>query len=105
MAITCIVAALIAMQGYLRRSIQGRLRSVADEIGQQYEPRATTGTSSSSYSSFSYFNTSIVTEEDVGKDMNNDNRTKKDTYGTKQESILVSSRSTQNSSEHIGALP
>ena len=37
-----IVAALIAMQVYLKRSIQGRLRSNADNIGEQYDPAKTT---------------------------------------------------------------
>lgn len=37
-----IVAALIAMQVYLKRSIQGRLRSNADNIGEQYDPAMTT---------------------------------------------------------------
>lgn len=37
-----IVAALIAMQVYLKRSIQGRLRSNADNIGEQYDPTKTT---------------------------------------------------------------
>jgi len=36
-----IVAALIAMQVYLKRGIQGRLRSNADNIGEQYDPSTT----------------------------------------------------------------
>lgn len=36
-----IVAALIAMQVYLKRSIQGHLRSSADAIGEQYDPTKT----------------------------------------------------------------
>lgn len=41
--ITCIIAALIAMQFYIKRALQGRLRSAADQIGEQYEPSKTTG--------------------------------------------------------------
>ena len=37
-----IVAALIAVQVYLKRGIQGRLRSNADAIGEQYDPVRTT---------------------------------------------------------------
>jgi hypothetical protein len=40
--IVAVVAALLAMQIYLKRSMQGRLRQVADEAGQQYSPKATT---------------------------------------------------------------
>jgi uncharacterized protein (UPF0333 family) len=33
-----IVTALVAMQFYLRRGIQGRLRSGVDSLGEQYDP-------------------------------------------------------------------
>ncbi|MFH1397226.1 MAG: hypothetical protein ABIH27_01575 [Candidatus Omnitrophota bacterium] len=36
----CIVA-LIAMQVYVKRSMQGRLRNLGDELGQHYAPRNT----------------------------------------------------------------
>jgi Flp pilus assembly pilin Flp len=41
--IAIIVAALIAMQGYIRKAISGRWRESADSIGfgMQYEPRVT----------------------------------------------------------------
>jgi len=40
--ITCVVLSLIAMQSYMRRGIQGRLRNDADSLGQPYEPGSTT---------------------------------------------------------------
>ncbi len=43
--ITCIVAALIAMAVYLKRGMQGRFRQLADELGEQYAPKKTTGSS------------------------------------------------------------
>lgn len=36
MVVACLVAALIAMQIYIKRSIQGRLKSAADDTGEQY---------------------------------------------------------------------
>ena len=36
--IACVVAALLAMQFYLKRGMQGRLRGAGDEIGEQYAP-------------------------------------------------------------------
>jgi hypothetical protein len=39
MVIICIVAALLAMQYYIKRAIQGRVRESADTIGEQYGPR------------------------------------------------------------------
>lgn len=37
-AVGCVVAALIAMQIYIKRGIEGRLKQTADEIGEQYAP-------------------------------------------------------------------
>ncbi len=39
--IICLVMALIAMQGYILRSIQGGLRHSSDKIGGQYDPEHT----------------------------------------------------------------
>ncbi|MDD4907725.1 MAG: hypothetical protein PHJ00_01525 [Candidatus Omnitrophica bacterium] len=39
-----IVAALIAMQVYMKRGVQGKLRDSTDQIGDQYSPGYTTGT-------------------------------------------------------------
>ncbi|MFH1191178.1 MAG: hypothetical protein V1670_03170 [Candidatus Omnitrophota bacterium] len=36
--IACVAAALIAMQIYMKRGTQGRLRQAGDEIGEQYTP-------------------------------------------------------------------
>lgn len=42
--IACIAAAVIGMQFYIKRGIQGRLRQGGDEIGQQYSARNTGST-------------------------------------------------------------
>lgn len=50
--IVVVILALIAMQSYVKRGIQGKLRESADSIGGQYEPGKTYSdfnTSSSSY--------------------------------------------------------
>lgn len=39
-----IVAALVAMQIYVKRGFSGRLRAAADSVGEQYSPRHTTST-------------------------------------------------------------
>lgn len=39
MVAICIVAALLAMQHYIKRAVQGRLHEAADSIGGQYDPR------------------------------------------------------------------
>lgn len=40
--IVVIIAALIAMQVYLKRGIQGRMRESSDQIGEQFSPGFTT---------------------------------------------------------------
>lgn len=42
--IAVIVAGLVAMQVYLKRGMQGRLRQASDDIGEQFSPGNTTGT-------------------------------------------------------------
>lgn len=39
--IFCLVAALIAMQIYIKRGIQGRLRQSTDDIGEQFDAKDT----------------------------------------------------------------
>ena len=41
--IAVVVAALLAMQVYIKRGVQGKLRSSTDDIGEQYSPGITTG--------------------------------------------------------------
>ena|SRR3989338_3280945 len=42
--IAVIVAGLIAMQVYIKRGVQGRLKEASNEIGGQFSPGHTTGT-------------------------------------------------------------
>ena len=41
--IAVIVAALVAMNIYMKRGVQGKLRSATDQVGEQYRPGLTTG--------------------------------------------------------------
>jgi len=41
--IAVIVAALIVMQIYIKRGVQGKMKSATDDIGDQYSPDFTTG--------------------------------------------------------------
>lgn len=38
--VTVVVAALLAMQAYMKRGVQGKLRSAADDVGGQFSPTA-----------------------------------------------------------------
>lgn len=42
--ISLVVASLLAMQIYVKRGMQGKLRESTDQIGEQYSPRQTTST-------------------------------------------------------------
>lgn len=62
--IACIVAAVIGMQFYLRRGIQGRLRQGGDEIGQQYSATNTGSTTTTITDSTWTINQSLVHLQD-----------------------------------------
>jgi hypothetical protein len=53
MFIICFILALLAMQNYIKRGMQGRLRRIVDEIGEQYAPQNTTGSFNFTYKSSS----------------------------------------------------
>jgi len=58
-----IVGVLIAMQVYLKRGIQGRLRSGVDSIGEQYDPRATSSSFTINHMSNATTTTNTTTQE------------------------------------------
>jgi len=58
--IVCVVAALLAIQVYIKRGIQGRLRSSADSIGEQYAPGNTTSNTTLNFNSNSETNVSVT---------------------------------------------
>ncbi len=56
--IVVIIAALIAMQVYIKRGVQGRLRESSDQIGEQFSP----GITKSNRTVVTYSNTSEFTD-------------------------------------------
>ncbi len=42
--VAVVVGGLIAMQVYVKRGLQGKLKESADQLGEQYSPGITTGT-------------------------------------------------------------
>jgi|GEM_PF-895351 len=89
--IVCIIMALIAMQAYLKRGIQGKLRDSADQIGSQYEP----GNTESDFTITSKSSISTVSTLTIDKD--------KDT--TNAETIVTTNydEQTRKGSETVGA--
>lgn len=41
--IVCVIGALITMQHYIKRALQGGWRNAADQIGDQYDPKHASG--------------------------------------------------------------
>ena len=60
--IVCIVGALVAMQFYIARSLQGRHRQTANTIGEQYDSRRTTADISTN---FTYDSVTVVNTTDI----------------------------------------
>lgn len=61
----CIVAAIWAMQVYVKRAISGRVKQTADQIGDPYDPRNIDATSTSSINSQMTTTSTPVTIEEV----------------------------------------
>jgi hypothetical protein len=60
-----VAAALLAMRVYITRGIQGKLRSEADQLGQQYAPGHTTSSMTTTYGSHVLTNVVVLTEGDT----------------------------------------
>lgn len=57
--IAVVVAALVAMQAYVKRGLQGKIKESADQIGEQFSPEHTSGTITTSTTSESTENVTI----------------------------------------------
>ena len=60
--IVAVVGSLIAMQAYIRKGLQGRLRSTADQLGEQYVPKHTVSDMTITQSSNTTTVTNITTD-------------------------------------------
>lgn len=87
--IVAIIGALLAMQVYFKRGVQGRLRDNVENIGKQYDPASANITSNLSVSSSSTANTVSIEEGGKLKTTTTTNST---------------TNSTVSSNESVGAL-
>lgn len=131
--IFCVVAALLAMQVYLKRGMQGRIRLSADSLGQQYAPRNTTGNSTLRYTSSSRETSETLTERQLTQkyygyptnvttnatvycmdvdgdgindcyDLDGDGILENDEFATERMSVLNNATTQQRGDENIGPL-
>lgn len=93
--IACIAAAIIGMQFYLKRGIQGRLRQGGDEIGQQYSATNTGSTTTTTTDSTWTITQTLVPLPEKDKDNLTINGLKIDT--------TVDETTTKSGNETIGA--
>lgn len=93
--IAVIVAALLAMQVYVKRGIQGRLRTAADEVGQQYDPGNTTSDITTSLTSD--VTTEVVTVSEI------DPETGKEVLKTTTTATINNEKETRHGWENVGA--
>ena len=116
----CLVAALVAMSVYVKRAMQGRLRQAGDELGEQYAPKNTTGTITTTVSSRSFSNTTYVNETQMydqcmssggttaacqqAADLNEDGDLDSDVVAMHSRTELINETSTQSGNETVGAL-
>lgn len=90
--VVVIVAALLAMQIYLKRAMQGRLRQAADEAGQQYAPRATTSDITIQQDSTVQITTTTTKDDAAG------------IYKTVTSNNIINQTDTRKGSESVGSL-
>ena len=67
----CFIAALIAMQIYVKRGIEGRLKQSSDDIGEQYAPTNTTADITTKQNSAQVITSQLVQLGEPFTDTNN----------------------------------
>lgn len=100
--IACLVGALLSMQIYLKRALQGRLRHAADELGPQYASQNTTGEMILNIESKSTTTSKILSEKELDVDLDGDGIKEDDVYGTEVVTQLDSEKTSQNGWETVG---
>lgn len=81
--IACLVAAILTMQVYIKRAMQGKYKEVADQFGPQYAPRRVTGNYTTTYSSDSITQSEVLSEIDLGYDLDGDAALESDVTATR----------------------
>jgi hypothetical protein len=107
LVIICLMAALIAMQIYLKRGFQGRVKTITDELGDQYSPTNTTGASSTTYNGTTVTTVVTKSEKELGQDLNGDGLLSDSVYGSETLTQIPSDNptvTTQQGSEYVGSL-
>lgn len=123
--ISCIAAALLVMQVYIKRGLQGKLRQAGDSFGQQYDPKNTetvsptimtyksnTITTVVNKSEQEFYNDCVANggnQEDCKKkyDIDDDKSIKDDVFGTETITTIDKNNpevTTQNSNEKVGPM-
>lgn len=105
------VIALLAIQIYIRGALQGRLKGLANQLGIQYSPKQTVGSSNSSYSTRT--NTTSVTYSELDYlntfgddvDFDLDGYISDDVFATETVVTSLGDKTSFNQTETVQALP
>lgn len=99
--IACVVAALLAMQNYIRRAMQGKLRQSTDELGQQYAPGSHSYHTSTSDTTFTT-RTKTQSEKILGFDLDEDGDPDEDgVFGAITDTVAYNGTAKQEGNETI----
>jgi len=101
LVIACVVVALLTMSRYTKRSLQGKFHRLADELGQQYEPRKTTGTTKYTYNSNSTVWAKTMNEKELKIDLNDNGALEDEVYGSTTNTSISNAVTTHNRSETV----
>jgi hypothetical protein len=98
----CVVAAFVVMQIYIKRGIQGRLKVTADQIGEQYAPKAMTTDINTKLNVTQTIESSYVPLTDAAGNPMLDEESNLPVYGNKRTITVNNEAITRSGSEALG---
>jgi hypothetical protein len=105
MTVLVVIAALIAMRIYMKRSLAGYLRSASDSMGSQYDPKDTKADVTTVQSSLTQTVSNLQKDYDLGKDVDGDGITDKADVMITTTTTLAPDVTTTNGYVVVGPAP
>jgi hypothetical protein len=99
------ITALLTIQIYIRGALQGRLKDLANQIGIQYAPKQTVGSSNYTYSTRTNSTSTTFSELDYGMDFDGDGSLSDDVFATETITVSPGERTSLNAAETVQGLP
>lgn len=99
------ITALLTIQIYIRGALQGRLKDLANQIGIQYAPKQTVGSSNFTYSTRTNTTSTTFSEKDVGIDFDGDGSLSDDVFATESVTYSPGDKTSLSAAETVQGLP